>query len=402
VTGVVYVANSGKIGGGNRVMMDMVTGIDRSRFAPVVVVPEVGSLLSWAKHMKVPARVLPAGGSHREASNLRFLRRVASLTLTIVRSRSRIVHAMAPACYHVAGLAGILASARRVCHLEFPPGSGEIEWAFRFRPDLVLACYEKLVGELADTVKRTSPSTRLVSLSNAIDTALFVPPPDRLPERVSVLRQGARHVVLIVGHLSEVKGHPVFLHAAAKVAARIPDVAFLALGDETPPRGYRQSLERLATDLGVRERVRFLGWRDDVREVLWAADVLVLPSLAEGLPLVVLEAMACGRPVIATSVNGVPEAVVDGVSGLLIPPGDAAGLATSIERLLLDPELAREMGVRGRLRVEEQFSLGRFLARVEALYAEVATTRPLGRDGPADRRAERCALVTRASGAVHR
>jgi hypothetical protein len=128
--------------------------------------------------------------------------------LTIVRSRSRIMHAMAPAWYHVAGLAGTLASARRVCHPEFPPGSGEIEWAFRFRPDLVLACYEKLVGEVADTVKRTSPSTRLVSLSNAIHTALFVPPPDRLPERVSVLRQGTRHVVLIVGHLSEVKGLP--------------------------------------------------------------------------------------------------------------------------------------------------------------------------------------------------
>jgi hypothetical protein len=80
VTSVVYVANSGKIGGGNRVMMDMVTGIDRTRFAPVVVVPEVGSLLSWAKHMKIPARVLTAGGSHREGCDLTFLRRVASFT----------------------------------------------------------------------------------------------------------------------------------------------------------------------------------------------------------------------------------------------------------------------------------------------------------------------------------
>jgi glycosyltransferase involved in cell wall biosynthesis len=178
-------------------------------------------------------------------------------------------------------------------------------------------------------------------------------------------------MVLIVGHLSEVKGYPTFLRAAVRVASAIEGCAFVALGGETVSGGYRAYLEGLAGELGIRERVHFLGWRQEVVEVLQAADVVVLPSLAEGMPLAVLEAMACARPVVATAVNGTPEAVVDNVTGFLIPPNDVDALAASIIRLLDAPELAANMGTAGRQRVERHFSLDQSLASVQALYDEL-------------------------------
>ena len=103
--------------------------------------------------------------------------------------------------------------------------------------------------------------------------------------------------------------------------------------------------------------VRLAGERDDVGELLAAADLFVLSSRSEGLPLSILEAMAAGLPVVASDVGGVPELVVDGETGLLVPPGDPHALAAAIDRLLDDPDLRRRLGAAGRLRVSEQFDL---------------------------------------------
>ncbi len=128
----------------------------------------------------------------------------------------------------------------------------------------------------------------------------------------------------------------------------------------------------MAERLKIGDSIDFLGWRKDVADVLRAADVVVLPSLEEGLPLSVLEAMACGVPVVATNVNGTPEAVVDGKTGFLIEPHDAQGLADRVLTLLENASLRQEMGTQGRERVEQCFTLKQFLPRVEGLYHQLA------------------------------
>jgi glycosyltransferase involved in cell wall biosynthesis len=177
--------------------------------------------------------------------------------------------------------------------------------------------------------------------------------------------------VLIVGHLSEVKGYPTFLRAAAAIASVVRDCAFLALGGETTSPGYGAYLQQLARDLGIGDRVHFLGWQKNVAEVMRAADVMVLPSVVEGLPMAVLEAMSCGRPVVASAVNGTPEAVLHEITGLLIPPNEPAALAAAVVRLLGAPHLARRMGNAGRIRVEEHFSLDKAAAAIQRLYTEL-------------------------------
>jgi glycosyltransferase involved in cell wall biosynthesis len=370
VTGIVYVADAAKIGGGNRVMMDIVTRIDRGRFAPLIVAPGEGALAHWARTQSIPVRIIPGGGGSG-SSRATLLRQSMHLALIIVRHRARIVHAMAQTCYRAAGVAGLLSGAVRICHLGFPPGRGELEWAFRIKPDVVVGCHEAQAQEVAPWVRAISPRSRVIAITNGVDTVAYSPPAGGVPDPRSPFRFGARHVVLIVGHLSEVKGYPAFLGATARIVSEVKDITFVALGGETTSPGYRTFLERRATELGIREHVHFLGWREDVADVLRASDIMVLPSLAEGLPMAILEAMACARPVVATPVGGVPEAVVDGQTGLLVPSEDAPALAQAVLRLLRDPALARRMGDAGRRRAESLFSLDRVVSCVESLYEEI-------------------------------
>jgi glycosyltransferase involved in cell wall biosynthesis len=117
--------------------------------------------------------------------------------------------------------------------------------------------------------------------------------------------------------------------------------------------------------------VLFLGRRDDIPALLAQCDVCVLPSLSEGLPLAVLEAMAAGKPVVACAVGGVPELVADGQTGLLVPPADPQALAAAIRGLLSDPVLARQLAAAGQARVLQDFSIGAMVARITAIYEEL-------------------------------
>jgi glycosyltransferase involved in cell wall biosynthesis len=172
-----------------------------------------------------------------------------------------------------------------------------------------------------------------------------------------------------LARLCDVKGQRELIEAAALV----PDVHVVIAGDDLEQGGaYRDLLVRLARERGVSERVHFLGYRADSGALLDQLDVVVLPSWIEGLPLVVLEAMAHARPVVATSVGGSPELVADGETGLLVPPRDPRALADAVRSLVADPERARRLGLAGRGRAEREFSEAAMTARVLEVYDAVA------------------------------
>jgi glycosyltransferase involved in cell wall biosynthesis len=173
-------------------------------------------------------------------------------------------------------------------------------------------------------------------------------------------------VVGIVGRLVPIKNHGLFLEAAARVAAERPDAVFAIAGDGE----LRGLLEAEARQV-LGERVRFLGWVDDLPALYAALDVVVLTSLAEGTPVAVIEAMAAGRPVVATDVGGVGAVVEDGESAFLLPSGDAGAIADAVLRLLEDRTLRSEMGAKGRASAAERFSAPRMGAPLAELYAEL-------------------------------
>ncbi|MFQ5804222.1 MAG: glycosyltransferase [Candidatus Methylomirabilales bacterium] len=174
-----------------------------------------------------------------------------------------------------------------------------------------------------------------------------------------------------VGRLHSKKGHKYLIDAVGPVIRRFPHAVFLAVG----AGGLRDELESQARRLGVASHLRFLGHRDDVRDFLALCDLFVLPSLSEGMPLSLLEAMAAGVPAVATRIAGITDVVEDGKTGLLVPPADSRALAKGITTLLEDRMFARQMGEAGREVVACRFSLAGMVRAYQEIYATLIRER---------------------------
>ncbi len=167
-----------------------------------------------------------------------------------------------------------------------------------------------------------------------------------------------------VCRLTEQKGLRYAIQAFAQVAAQIPMAHYIMAGDGP----LRATLEQQVADLGLKDRVHFLGWRNDAQSLLAAIDVLIMSSLWEGFGLVLLEAMAVSTPIIASRVSALPEIVVDGETGALVPPADPQALAEAMLKMLKDPEQVRRLGSQGRRRLETEFSVERMVQNTLKVY----------------------------------
>ncbi|VAX34860.1 hypothetical protein MNBD_UNCLBAC01-1102 [hydrothermal vent metagenome] len=171
----------------------------------------------------------------------------------------------------------------------------------------------------------------------------------------------------IVARLSIEKDHKTLIKAFQRIAESSMDVKLLIIGDGQ----LKENLKSLVKKLNIENKVKFLGFRKDIPELINILDLFVLSSTMEGVSLTLLEAMAAGKPVIATNVGGNPEVVVDGDTGLLVPSGDPKKMAEAIIKILSDKELAAQMGNAGRKRVEKFFSLEKMVDKYEKIYQEV-------------------------------
>jgi glycosyltransferase involved in cell wall biosynthesis len=216
-------------------------------------------------------------------------------------------------------------------------------------------------GELQAWVRTVSSQGRVVVLHN----------PVLLPQRDEAEAPPRAPATLVfLGHLEAGKGCHDLLRAMGTIVAAVPQARLLLCGD-----GQRDEARALVAALGLQANVDLPGWVDARQRaaLLDAATVFVLPSHAEGLPMSLLEAMAHGAPVVATAVGGIPEAVRDGVEGVLVAPGDAGALAAAVLGLLADPDARMRLGAAGRERVRTEFSSTRMIATLEDLYEKLAT-----------------------------
>jgi glycosyltransferase involved in cell wall biosynthesis len=367
---IVFGAINPWMGGGIRVLMDLVQHLDCRRFRSVFVGPGPGPLQDWATHRQVPFEVVATGDWE---GTLGLIRRTAQIATLLRRYDASIVHAVGPMGYRALGLAATITGAVRVCHLGFPPEPGELRRSFVAGPDAVVACYNAQAAENRPEVQRIRPRCRVIAVPNGVDTQRFAPGPPSAD--MTAIREGFASVVAILGHVSDVKGYPTFLEAAALVTRTHPSCLFLCLGAESAQPGALATMKNHVTRLGIERHVRFLGFRSDVHEILRAVDVVTMPSQDEGLPLALLEAMACGRPVVATPVGGIPEVLHDGSAGILVPRQDARALAEAVRSLVDDPVRRADLGAQARARVEERYSVTRFCRGVEDVYEELLAER---------------------------
>ena len=227
-------------------------------------------------------------------------------------------------------------------------------------------------GIVAQLVAGGVPRERIVLIPSAVD-------PERVRPRLAAAAVraaqgcGAQETLLLsAAALVRRKGLDVLLDAMAALAMRGLSPRLWVAGDGPERAALAAQSERL----GLAARVDWLGQRDDVGDLLAAADVFVLPSRAEGLGVAALEAMAAGRPVVASRVGGLADAVVDGRTGLLVPPGDAIALGAALERLLHEPELRARLAAAGPGRVAEGFLAEQMVEAYERLYRDVLDGAP--------------------------
>jgi glycosyltransferase involved in cell wall biosynthesis len=208
-------------------------------------------------------------------------------------------------------------------------------------------------------------ANQIQTVRYGLDPAQVVAPPDARAQLRSDL--GLAHDTLLVGsvcRLIEQKGLVYGLRGFAQIAARVPNAHYVLAGDGD----LRSVLEAEAHTLGLTDRVHFLGWRSDAYAVFAALDLFLAPSLWEGFGLVFLEAMALNIPIISTRVSAIPEVIVDGTTGWLVPPRDADAIAAALLEALTQPDTRRTRGDAGRQRLEQRFTVETMVARTLDVY----------------------------------
>ncbi|MGH7680500.1 MAG: glycosyltransferase, partial [Candidatus Eiseniibacteriota bacterium] len=230
--------------------------------------------------------------------------------------------------------------------------------------------------DLAEEIVRDwgVPREHVARIPNGVDLELF-----RRADRPEAVREElglapSDRVVMNTGGFRTIKDHPTLLRAFAVVRRSVPEARLVLVGAGNP-REPRAGLDTLAAELGISDAVRFAGIRKDVPRLLQVCDVYVNSSRFEGMSNTILEAMAAGRPVVATNVGGNPELVEDGVSGFLVPPGGDAALADRIVELLRDPTLAGRLGAAGLGRIEREHSMEGMVRAYTELYEKVWSER---------------------------
>ena len=363
---VVYLTHTLGVGGAEELILNMVSRLSRERFDPIVCCFEnppgpMGTEIANQGIQVVPLGIAP-GWRHPLAW--------WTIVSTLRRLRPQIVHTfLLPASLYgrsaawVAGVPIIVGTEVNIYDRK--------QW-HHIVAERMLARVSACVVASAESVKRAyvrqlgiAPGSVRV-IYNAVNWNKLKASrtPDEIRREFGI--PADRTLVGVVATLQDKKGHRVLLDAFAATPG-LADVRLMLVGDGT----LRGSLEAHATMLGIRDRVTFCGTRRDLGDLLAAMDIFALPSLWEGLPLALILAMGAARPVVATGIAGIPEAVTDGKTGLLVPPGDSAAIGAALARLCADPAERRRMGHAARESVRDRFGADAYTRSVTDLYEEL-------------------------------
>jgi glycosyltransferase involved in cell wall biosynthesis len=384
-TSVLFIASRGDIAGGEKYLLSVLRHLDRLSYAPIVVLPGSGAFKVALDALGVEALVLPANytwlkppqewypflqGLPGRVNALADLMRQRGVALVHTNSNQILEGAMA------AKLCGV--HHVYLAHIEFQPDLPIFE-----RFPMSQASFGALMAEL---------SGRVIAVSNQVAESLQ---PNVAAEHLQVIHNGLELeafdravtckgdgfrqelslgaddvLITAVGRIHPDKGFDLLVEAAAQVVAGAPNAHFAIVGG-TDSEAYLAALKQRVAALGLGNWVHLVPFRNDVPDVLVQSDVFVLSSRREGHPFVLLEAMACGCPVVATRCGGVDETVVAGETGFTVPLGDVGALAAGIGELVAQAELRRRFGEAGSRRVREKFSAPRMVMALQDAYAEL-------------------------------
>ena len=341
--------------GAERVILELAKGIEKSHFEPIIGVLENKNKF-WAELAKT-AEKSGLRTSRFGCAQPFDLKTLLQIRKYIKKNKIKLIHAhgykanfyalMAAVCNRIPCIA--------TCHPWTETDYSRKARLYTFLDKMWLRRMDDIVA-VSDEVKEQLTflnwQQKVDVIPNGIDWNRFNGRTDGLKVRAKVDFPDSDVVIGTIGRLVPEKGYSFLLRSARQICDSYSDTKIVFVGDGP----LRRQLEQEVEELDLKSRVHFLGVRDDVPALLSRMDIFVLPSISEGIPMVLLEAMAAGKPIVATSVGAIPRIIRDRHTGLLVPPGDAETLASAIEFLLEDRRKAQDMAINARKEVQAKFS----------------------------------------------
>lgn len=360
---ILYFSSFAHLAGGGQIsLMLLASGLDKNDFAPYVLLPGKGPLAARLRQMQIPVFIipLPAVFMLRPLELAKAVYQVAKLGR---RLNIDIFHTDGPRNTFYAGMASLFCNAKVVWHIR-------AEAADSF--DRLLSCFTDRIVLVAEDLRRRFDWMRQTGKMVTVHNGILLEEFSRYsPEPAGQGGHLEREIVVgAVGRIERIKGQDVLLEAFGRVKRNHPDTRLLIAGGVSEP-DFEADCRKIMERQGLNDCVNFVGHQEDVASFLSRLDIFVLPSRSEAFPRALLEAMAAGKAAVATEVGGCAEAVVDGVSGLLVPANNAAALAEKIEELIEDDLLRKKMGLEARRRVEKNFTMEKNICRMEHIYQEL-------------------------------
>ncbi|HAJ27819.1 MAG TPA: hypothetical protein DCG53_11360 [Syntrophus sp. (in: bacteria)] len=369
-TKILYVIDGIEFGGGERVFAQIINGLPEDRYEAFLATAPNDA---FQKAITVKNRTFfPVDFSNRyNVANL------LKLTRIIKDHRIDIVHGQGARAEFFARLAAGLSGRKKCVSTVAMPVEGYdvgpwkrcLYAAFdRFSErfvDRFLVVSDVLLKSMIQ-VHGVAPG-KVIKIYNGIETDLYRPE-NQLNNRRRIREEfhisDADLLIGAIGRLVWQKGFEYFIQAIPDLVQALPKSRFVLIGDGV----LRRDLENLAINLNIRDSILFTGQRTDIRDILSALDVVVIPSVLEGFPIVTLEAMAMGKPIVATAIDGITEQIMDGREGILIPPRNTANLTQAIINIVSNPMLSDDLGKTARERVTAEFSVQQMIKATIHVY----------------------------------
>ena len=359
-------AGSASYGGGERYLELLCDRLDRARYRALLICPEAGPFVGRMKERGVETHLVHLAPLFNPVALWRLTRLLVRERVTILQTHGARANFYGRIAGRLAGVPVIISTVHNsLKDYEVRPFK---RWLYMYLLRLTLPLVHRIIC-VSDANRRDlieecpAVAAKTQTVYNGVDPSAFPSQPDRQTVKKELgITQGP--VLVTIGRLTDQKGHRYLLQALPRLLETWPQLCCVFVGEGE----LRDALHDMAIDLGVEHACRFVGVREDIADILAAADLFVLPSLSEGFPFVLLEALAMGRPVVASRVNGVPELIEDHKTGLLVPARDPQALAAAIREVLSDPTAASKMGADGRAVVREWFTVDRMVANTTAIF----------------------------------
>ncbi len=366
---ILYIQGVTRMGGSIESLLGLLKGLDKKIFNPVVITSRIGRFFDEVRNLGIETEVVKMGMWRKGKSLLTIPFSLYLIQRAIKKKNISIVHANTIWDNPYAVIPAGLKKVPSICHIRNTFAKDRIKKYHLSKTDKII-CVSDEIRKGFNSWKLKDEKT--ITIYNGVDTRQFNDKVKGNSVRREFNIDDKAILIGVVGRVDKTKGQDMLIKAFASLDKKHENLRLMIVGESSlQERSYFFKLKDLSNNLNLKNKVIFTGYRKDIPEITAAFDIAVVPSLPssnEGFGRSVIEAMAMKKPVIASATGGIPEVVIDGVTGELYPPNALNKLAEAIERLILDEKRRFTMGEKGYIRVIEEFTMAKNVEEIEKVY----------------------------------